>query len=261
MVRDLRVDKADGGIRRAKRLRAVTPTEDGAATDDESFFAAVAAVTAAFGDTTRRSIYAYLRETDGVTAGEIAKRFDLHPNVARHHLDRLAAGGYLEVSIEHAPAGAGRPSKRYRRSARSAALSVPPRPDELVVALLVRALSLLDPDTATEMAEEVGESYGRNLAAQMAPGEGQRSMHAAMLAVADALTAHGFAAHGEHTAETSSIVRDYCPFGTAAIEYPVLCAVDRGMVKGLFAGLCGDDVVISLSSRALGDEACESIVV
>ena len=77
-------------------------------------------------------------------------------------------------------------------------------PDDLVVALLVRALSLLDSDTATAMAEEVGESYGRNLAAQMAPGEGQRSMHAAMLAVADALTAHGFAAHGQSTADASS---------------------------------------------------------
>src|SRR6202044_2524888 len=111
----------------------------------------------------RRSIYAYLRETDGVTAGEIAKRFALHPNVARHHLDRLAAGGYLEVSIEHAPTGAGRPSKRYRRSGR-ATIAVAPRPDELVVALLVRALSLLDPAAATAMAEEVGESSGRSLA-------------------------------------------------------------------------------------------------
>jgi hypothetical protein len=40
----------------------------------------------------------------------------------------------------------------------------------------------------------------------------------------------------------------------------VLCAVDRGMVKGLLAGLCGDTkqsrLPIVLSSRARGDDTC-----
>jgi predicted ArsR family transcriptional regulator len=227
--------------------------------DDETFFSAVAAVTAAFGDTTRRAIYGYLKETDGVTAQEIARRFDLHPNVARHHLDKHAAGGYVEVTLEHAATGAGRPSKRYRRQGRTATLGVAPRPDELVINLLVKALSLLDKDVATAMAEEVGEAYGKSLAAVMAPGEGQRSLHAAMLAVADALTAHGFGAHPADNTEAAGIVRDFCPFGETAIEYPVLCAVDRGMVRGMFAGLCGGEVMVSLSSKALGDDACESI--
>ena len=227
--------------------------------DDESFFSAVAAVTAAFGDTTRRQIYACLKDRDGVTAGEIAQQFKLHVNVARHHLDKLAAGGYVDVTLEHAPTGAGRPSKRYRRSGRAATLSVAPRPDELVVNLLVRALSLIDPAVAMEMAEEVGEAYGKSLAAIMAPGEGQRSLHAAMLAVADALTAHGFAAHISHSTGSDGIVREFCPFGDTATEYPVLCAVDRGMVRGMFAGLCGNEVAISLSSKALGAESCESV--
>ena len=42
-----------------------------------------------------------------------------------------------------------------------------------------------------------GEDYGRSLAASMAPGEGHRSLQVALHAVADALTAHGFAAHTE----------------------------------------------------------------
>lgn len=227
--------------------------------DDESFFSAVAAVTAAFGDTTRRQIYACLKDRDGVTAAEIAEQFKLHVNVARHHLDKLAAGGYVDVTLEHALTGAGRPSKRYRRSSRAATLNVAPRPDELVVNLLVRALSLIDPATAMEMAEEVGEAYGKSLAAVMAPGDGQRSLHAAMMAVADALTAHGFAAHISHSSGSDGIVREFCPFGDTAIEYPVLCAVDRGMVRGMFAGLCGNEVAISLSSKALGAESCESV--
>jgi predicted ArsR family transcriptional regulator len=123
--------------------------------DDSSFSAVVAAVTSAFGDATRRQIYLHARDTDGVTTAEIAQRFALHPNVARHHLDKLAAGGYLDVTLDHggAGAGAGRPSKRYRRSSRAAALPAPPRPDGLVVTLLVRALALLEPAVATQMAE------------------------------------------------------------------------------------------------------------
>src|SRR5205807_373035 len=83
---------------------------------DSEFSAAVAAVTTAFGDPTRRDIYLFAREADqGVTAAGVADHFTLHANVARHHLDKLAAGGYLEVHIERTEGGgAGRPSTRYR---------------------------------------------------------------------------------------------------------------------------------------------------
>src|SRR5205085_7435203 len=75
------------------------------------FSAAVAAVTTAFGDPTRRDICRFAREADqGVTAAGVAEHFALHANVARHHLDKLAAGGYLEVHIERTEGGgAGRP--------------------------------------------------------------------------------------------------------------------------------------------------------
>ena len=33
----------------------------------------------------------------GVTASAVAAEVGVHPNVARHHLDKLAAGGYVEV--------------------------------------------------------------------------------------------------------------------------------------------------------------------
>ena len=150
----------------------------------------MAAVTSAFGDPTRRDIYLFTRESEGVTAGQVASHFDLHPNVARHHLDKLAAGGYLEVYVERSGSGgAGRPSKRYRASAKDMALEFPARRDDLLVLLLGRAPSLLSSEEAECMAETVGEEYGAALAAQMAPGEGQRSLRAAIRTVADTLTA------------------------------------------------------------------------
>jgi predicted ArsR family transcriptional regulator len=230
--------------------------------DDREFSATVAAITAAFGDPTRRDIYLFARAAErGVTATAVAEKFDLHPNVARHHLDKLAAGGYVDVHVERAEgAGAGRPSKHYRATEVSDALDVPHRRDDLLVTLLGKALALLPRDDAERMAEQVGEQYGRSLALQMAPGEGHRSRRAAILAVADALTAHGFAAHAEARGSSIAIINDHCPLGAVASQNPVICAVDRGMVRGMLAGLYGDTEPETASSRALGEDACITVV-
>jgi len=128
----------------------------------------------------------------------------------------------------------------------------------------VEALKLLGPDEAERMAERVGEEHGRVLADRMEPGEGQRSLRGAMHAIADALTAHGFAAHAEDRGDSTAVVAENCPFGDAAAQHPVICAVDRGMVRGLLSGLCGsgssEPIPVVLSSRARGDDACAALV-
>jgi predicted ArsR family transcriptional regulator len=60
------------------------------------------------------------------------------------------------------------------------------------------------------------------------------------------------------------VISGLCPFGDAATQFPVLCAVDQGMVKGLLSGLCGNEpdgtVPVVLSSRARGDDSCAAVV-
>ncbi|MET0729045.1 MAG: helix-turn-helix domain-containing protein [Acidimicrobiales bacterium] len=245
---------------------ALTPTE---------FSSAVTAITSAFGDPTRREIYLFVHErsqpteTDehgtGVTAGEVAERFVLHPNVARHHLDKLSAGGYVEVATGRNGSGAGRPSKRYRVTAPEMTLELPVRHDDLLVTLLGKALSLLPNDQAEAMAEEVGLQYGKSMAAAMggtdhsadaATGAAQRSFQSALHTVADALTAHGFAAHAERHGDGLRIVSDHCPFGGAAIEHPVICAVDRGLVRGMLGAIYGQIDTAIAESRPMGDAKC-----
>jgi len=225
----------------------------------DDFSGMVAAVTAAFGDPTRRQVYLMARDSPaGVTASEVAKQFCLHPNVARHHLDKLAAGGYLEVSRARSQsAGAGRPSKRYRPSGPPPALDSPQRGADLLVALLGGALAMLEPARAEEMAESVGVSYGAKLAASMAYRDSQRSLRSALRAVADALTAHGFSAHAQGKGASLALVNDSCPFFDTALRHPVVCAVERGMVKGMLSTLYGGPTgPAQWSSRAKGDAAC-----
>ena len=115
------------------------------------------------------------------------------------------------------------------------------------------------------MAEEVGIEYGRLMAAShgrrpRGRAGGQRSFRSALHAVADALTAHGFAAHAEKHDNGLRIVSEHCPFGGAAIENPVICAVDRGMVKGMLGALYGDTSPEPSSSIPMGDEVCVTAV-
>lgn len=220
------------------------------------FASAVTAITSAFGDPTRRAIYLYAHEcTDGVTASEVAERFGLHANVARHHLDKLAGGGYLDVNAERPAGGAGRPSKRFRATNPEIQLDVPVRHDAVLTRLLGRALEELGQERAAALAEEVGVEYGTTMAEAMGDAVSQQnSFRAALHAVADALAAHGFGAHAETEDGSVRIVTEHCPYGEAVIQNPVICAVDRGMVQGMLGTLYRGETEVNLRSHA-GDTA------
>ena len=222
------------------------------------FSSAVTAITSAFGDPTRREIYLFAHaHPDGISVSEVAEHFALHNNVARHHLDKLAAGGYLDVATNRAPTGAGRPSKQYTVVNSEMHLEIPVRNDDVIIALLGRALAELGMERAEQLAEEVGIEYG--LAMGEAAGGSiatQRSVRTALHAVADALSAHGFAARAEQGVGGLQLVSEHCPFGDAVVEHPVMCAIDRGMVKGMLGSLYGETSVLLSSSKPMGDERC-----
>ena len=184
----------------------------------------------------------------------MAERFELHPNVARHHLEKLAAGGYLEVSAARvSTGGAGRPSKRYRVTARPMQLEFPVRHDDLLVTLLGKALVAAAGGRGRgawprRSAPSTAGRWRPRVQRRRRPGAGRsaRALHT----VADALTAHGFAAHAESRDGRLRIISEHCPFGDAAIEHPVICAVDRGMVRGMLGALYGETTPATEASVA-----------
>src|SRR5215510_11353089 len=132
----------------------LAPPEPEAGLSAEQFTSVVSAVTNAFGDPTRREIYLFVRDAGarGATESEVDERFALHANVARHHLEKLTGGGYLDVEVARAPEGAaraaGRPSKRYHAGPLDATLALPLKHDDLLAGLLAGALDALGPEQA-----------------------------------------------------------------------------------------------------------------
>ena len=71
------------------------------------------------------------------------------------------------------------------------------------------------------------------------------------------MSAHGFAARAEQVdGDQLRIVAEHCPFGDAVVEHPVICAVDRGIVKGMLNQLVGPSGADTASSLAQGDDIC-----
>jgi predicted ArsR family transcriptional regulator len=134
-------------------------------------------------------------------------------------------------------------------------LNVSVRQDDVLVKLLGRALGELGAERASALAEEVGIEFGEEMAQAMGE-QSTRSFRTALHAVADALSAHGFAAHAEEEGNSLRLVTEHCPFGDAAVEHPVICAVDRGMVKGMLGTLYGETRVDLTSASAGSEDHC-----
>ncbi len=189
-------------------------------------------LTATLGDPTRRSIYLRIRSAqEPLTAAIVAKEFGIHPNVARHHLDRLADEGYLEVTRRRQSGksgpGAGRPAKCYASTDKEIDLRFPTRRLDLLVDLLVRTVMRLAPEDGTEVALDIGRDFGRDLANRLDldPADDMFETVAAML------RHEGF----EIVVEGDKLLTRYCPFGASSFEHPeVLCALDRGIMAGIF---------------------------
>lgn len=191
---------------------------------------------ATLGDATRRGIYITVRESvEPVTAGHISELFNIHTNVARHHLDRLVADGYLQVTrkrrSERSGPGAGRPAKHYETTAKEISLQFPARRYDLLAELLARIVERVAPDTAADIAEDVGREYGRELAAEIGLAK-DTGFETAVTAVAKAMMGVGF--DTEANTDDRLIVTRFCPFGEAASNHPeIVCKLDQGIVAGL----------------------------
>ena len=231
--------------------------------DTDLFDQQVGSLASSLGDATRRGIYISVREApEAVTAAQIAELFEIHTNVARHHLDKLVADGYLRVTHRRRTGkkgpGAGRPAKHYEITGKEVSVQFPTRRFDLLAELLVRVLRRTAPDQAALVAEEVGVEYGQELAAEIGLPR-DAGFDVAVQAVAKAMMGVGF--DGELDDANNALVTHFCPFGQTALDNPeIVCKLDQGIVKGLLAETSqgGDAVVVP--HHAAGEDCVTNFI-
>lgn len=207
-------------------------------------------VARALGSTTRAGIYEHLQQAGtALTVRDIAGTFDLHPNVARTHLELLADAGLVVVGRRKHPGG-GRPAKVYLARDEAAAELAPAQaaglrgsgaPGAALLAKLlvdlVDALAPADPRAATAKAHEIGSKEGRRLVAAQHNRGTTHSLDAAAQLVARALRSHAPEARvvkaGSEWVELAGVrgvFRMLDPIRPELAE-----ALERGLVIGAFA--------------------------
>jgi predicted ArsR family transcriptional regulator len=205
-------------------------------------------------DERRRSIYLFVTQSHrSVTVNEVAERFVIHRNAAKHHLDRLLEAGLLHAEFKRINGrrgpGAGRPSKLYSAGDVEVSFTVPERHYDLLAHLVLQAM------TQGDGLENVGLRFGRELA-EAARGEAADGLSGVGM-VLDRL---GFRSHIETDGDGCTwITTENCPFGWVAAEASdgEVCRLDRAIVAGILEGFgCGPAEVRGHSSMLAGQDVC-----
>jgi predicted ArsR family transcriptional regulator len=169
-------------------------------------------------------------QAEPITADDAAAALEVHRNVARGRLDRLAAAGLLEVTRERRTGrsgpGAGRPAKVYRVAPELEAIEFPPRHFDELVAALVEEL----PESALRRA---GAQFGRQLA--MAAGlRPVRDLVRGLGRACAAVRSLGYQASLVSVEGDRAVISTpTCPLRPLVARRPETAEIDRGMWAGL----------------------------
>jgi predicted ArsR family transcriptional regulator len=194
--------------------------------------------------------------TDGPgTAAVLADRLGLTPAAIRRHLDTLVTAGQVEARdrAPYGPAGQrgrGRPAKVYALTPEGRE-AFPQAYDHLAAEAIHHLARLAGPAAVTDfarvIARDIEHRYTPLLAA--APVDGR------IQALADALTADGYAASIEPSPGGDQLCQHHCPVAHVAAEFPQLCEAETEA----FARLLGRHVQ-RLSTIGSGGHVCTTAV-
>jgi predicted ArsR family transcriptional regulator len=186
-----------------------------------------------------------------VTADEVAAAQQVHRNVARGRLERLAEAGLLIASFERRTGrtgpGAGRPAKTYRVAPELSAIEFPKRRYEQLIGLAVDALP---EDGRRERLYEIGVAFGRELARE-GRVRSVKTFRTALARICTALGSLGYQATvAELTGDRAVITTATCPLRPLIRAHPGLTPLDRGMWAALVAR--------ALEGTAVAQIACDT---
>jgi predicted ArsR family transcriptional regulator len=202
---------------------------------------------------TRRVVARLILEHGPQSAAALAEQLELSPAAIRRHLDALVADGLL-VEREPRPTaqrGRGRPARAYAITD-AGREAFPHAYDDLATT----ALRYLREQGGEEAVRAFAEHRAGTLADAVHPHIDPAASPAdRVAALADSLTASGYAASVETTPVGSQICQHHCPVAHVAAEFPELCEAETRAFERVLG-----TYVQRLATIAHGDGVCTTNV-
>ena len=176
---------------------------------------------------TRGEIVEMLKKHLALTAGDIAKRLDLHAMTVRQHLSILERQGYIEHYREKI--GRGRPVYMYKLTSEAETELFPGNYPQF-------ALSLLDTLAATDGIEKVNDLLRVQMEERFIKHFEDGSCYSLddrVKLLADLLNEEGYMVEIEDTPDAFLIREHNCALGPIAKKYRQLCSHELTLFKRL----------------------------
>ena len=199
---------------------------------------------------TRDRVAQLLLERGAATAAQLGADLGLSPAAIRKHLDAMLADHLVEIREVRrtGPRGRGRPAKAFVLTA-AARENFPHFYDGIASAALHWIAAYGGPEAVARFAaEQVGPLEARLRAAVCQAGD---DPIARAEALAEALTAEGYAANATTIASGGQLCQHHCPVAHVAAEFPQLCDAETEVISRIVG-----THVQRLATIAHGDGVC-----
>jgi predicted ArsR family transcriptional regulator len=206
-------------------------------------------------DSTRTRVARSLLAEGPATAAVLAERLGVTAPAIRRHLDTLVASGQVEARdrAPYGPAGQrgrGRPAKVYALTV-AGREAFPQAYDRLAAEALHHLARLAGPSAVTDFARVLARDIEHRYTPMLAAVPPEQKVRA----LAEALTADGYAASTEPSPAGDQLCQHHCPVAHVASEFPQLCEAETEA----FARLLGRHVQ-RLSTIGAGGHVCTTAV-
>jgi predicted ArsR family transcriptional regulator len=200
---------------------------------------------------TRDRVAQLLLERGAATAAELGAELGLSPAAIRKHLDAMLADRLVETrEVRHqGRRGRGRPAKAFALTAAAREDLNPHHYDGIATAALRWIAQRSGPAAVSEFAaSQVAALEERCRQAMCEAGDDPIKRAEAL---AEALTAEGYAANATTIASGGQLCQHHCPVAHVAAEFPQLCDAETEVISRLIG-----THVQRLATIAHGDGVC-----
>ncbi|QKY69448.1 metalloregulator ArsR/SmtB family transcription factor [Lentibacillus sp. CBA3610] len=217
-------------------------------------------VTNVLSDPTRFNIYQYMiKHHREVTVADIAKEFEIHPNVARLHLSKLEDIHMVESYSEKTGRG-GRPSRLYRLSDEVIELHFPHRDYKLLSSIALESFVELGVP-GRQALYQTGYKYGAKMVDQYQrnPSSADLTTEQKLSILEDAGTMLGMYPEFQYneTADSVSFQINNCPFKEMVSKnHTMVCRMHHSFLKGMFEALFDNVELTETENMFSGCENC-----